>query len=101
MGHYSYCYGKNDKRKKNLDPTQAHMNHVHIELNLSGAAKKTTFWNKNVTYDAPVPVQPPTRTPQTPTQSPTPTQTQPWLGNGQTGGAQQNNSGGTWGGGWN
>ncbi|MEA2493798.1 MAG: hypothetical protein QOJ29_1709, partial [Thermoleophilaceae bacterium] len=31
LGHYSYCYGKNDKRKKGLDPTQAHMNHVHIE----------------------------------------------------------------------
>lgn len=28
-------------------------NHVHIELNLRGAAMKTTFWNKNVTYAAP------------------------------------------------
>src|SRR3954447_5391893 len=50
MGNYSYCYGKNGKRKKGLDPTQAHMNHVHIELNLAGAAKKTTFWNKNVSF---------------------------------------------------
>src|SRR4051812_44710257 len=50
MGDYSYCYGKNGKRKKGLDPTQAHMNHVHIELNLAGAAKKTTFWNKNVSF---------------------------------------------------
>src|SRR5436190_12434862 len=58
MGHYSYCYGKNDKKKQNLDPTQAHMNHVHIELNLRGAAKKTTFWDKNVTYDMPDPVAP-------------------------------------------
>jgi hypothetical protein len=53
LGDYSYCYGKNGKRRKNLDPTQAHMNHVHIELNLRGAAKKTTFWNKSVTYPAP------------------------------------------------
>src|SRR6185369_8595712 len=62
LGDYSYCYGKNGKRKKNLDPTQAHMNHVHIELNLKGAAKKTTFWNKNVSYDTPdpEPVQQPT-----------------------------------------
>jgi hypothetical protein len=29
------------------------MNHVHIELNARGAGKKTTFWNKNVTYAAP------------------------------------------------
>ena len=50
MGNYSYCYGKNGKRKKNLDPTQAHMNHVHIELNNLGAKKQTTFWNKNVSY---------------------------------------------------
>lgn len=53
MGNYSYCYTKRGKRKHNLDPTQAHMNHVHIELNLLGAAKKTTFWNKHVSYPAP------------------------------------------------
>jgi hypothetical protein len=58
MGNYSYCYGKNGKRKKGLDPTQAHMNHVHIELNLAGAAKKTTFWNKKVSF----PVQDQTQT---------------------------------------
>src|SRR3954467_9087515 len=66
MGNYSYCYSKSGKRKKNLDPTQAHMNHVHIELNLRGAAKKTTFWNKNISYDTPEPdpLQQPTRQPQ-------------------------------------
>jgi hypothetical protein len=53
MADYSYCYGKNGKRKKTLDPTQAHMNHVHVELNLRGAAMKTTFWDENVTYPAP------------------------------------------------
>ena len=100
LGNYSYCYGKNGKRKKNLDPTQAHMNHVHIELNLKGAAKKTTFWNKNVSYDTPDPKpvqqQPTPSQPQTPTQQ-TPQQQQPWNGNGQTGGGQYDNSGGTWG----
>jgi hypothetical protein len=50
LGNYSYCFGKNAKRKKNLDPTQAHMNHVHIELNKLGAMEKTTFWDKSVTY---------------------------------------------------
>jgi hypothetical protein len=98
MGDYSYCYTKRGKRKKNLDPTQAHMNHVHIELNLRGAAKKTTFWNKNVSYDTPDPdpvPQTPTHQPQTP-QQPSPN-TSPWHGNGQTGGGQYDNSGGTWG----
>jgi hypothetical protein len=50
LGEYSYCYGKNGKRKKGLDRTQAHMNHIHIELNKRGAAKKTTFWNPSITY---------------------------------------------------
>jgi hypothetical protein len=96
MGNYSYCYSKSGKRKKNLDPTQAHMNHVHIELNLRGAAKKTTFWNKNVSYDTPEPdpLQQPTRQPQPP-------QVPSGNGNSQTGGGQYDNSGGTWGGGWN
>src|SRR5204862_3535768 len=82
LGPYSYCYDKKGKRKHNLDPTQAHMNHVHIELNMLGAAMKTTFWNKHVSY----PVQPTTPsvpthpqvpkpsipTPQTPVQTPQP-----------------------------
>jgi hypothetical protein len=77
LGDYSYCYGKNGKRKKNLDPTQAHMNHVHIELNKRGAAKKTTFWNRSISYpvDAPpaqVPSPAPTPEPQAPVTPPAP-----------------------------
>lgn len=103
MGNYSYCYGKNGKRKKNLDPTQAHMNHVHIELNKLGAAKKTTFWNRSVTY----PVQ--NSTPKVPTRQPQtqdPTQTQPQTpdpnygtgGSGANGGHDWNGAGGQYGG---
>src|SRR5215211_6062166 len=77
LGDYSYCYGRKGKRKKNLDPTQAHMDHVHIELNLRGAAKKTTFWDKSISYDTPDPVEP-TR--------PQPQPQQPW--NTQGGGTQ-------------
>lgn len=44
MGQYSYCYRDNGRRRHHLDPTQAHQNHVHIELNWPGAKKKTTFW---------------------------------------------------------
>src|SRR3954447_18159915 len=82
MGHYSYCYGKNDKKKQNLDPTQAHMNHVHIELNLRGAAKKTTFWDKSVTYDTPKPLQP--------APAPTPTFAPAPIQNNNSGGARWN-----------
>ncbi len=44
LGRYSYCYTNNGKRKKNLDPTQAHVDHVHLELNWPGARKRTSFW---------------------------------------------------------
>ena len=49
LGKYSACFGKNGKRKA-VDPTTAHKDHIHIELNKLGAAKKTTFWNANVTW---------------------------------------------------
>jgi hypothetical protein len=96
LGNYSYCYDKNGKRKKNLDPTQAHMNHVHIELNLRGAAKKTTFWDKNISYDTPTPAPVSTPAPQAPAQ-PAPQQqpqTHPW--NGPGGGTQYDQTGGAW-----
>jgi hypothetical protein len=39
LGDYSYCEG-NGK----LDPTAAHKDHVHLELNWPGARKQTSFW---------------------------------------------------------
>ncbi len=120
MGNYSYCYDKKGKRKRNLDPTQAHMNHVHIELNMRGARKSTTFWNATVDYPTQTPAPTPTpqapvkpqtpALPQTPAPSPTPApqvpvQTpqpiKPWRGNGQTGGGQYDSTGGAPGGDWN
>ena len=97
MGNYSYCYGKNGKRKKGLDPTQAHMNHVHIELNLLGAAKKTTFWNKGVSYSTPEPTQTQPQFPQNQQPQQPQSGTHPhWNGyaNGQTGGGQFDSTGG-------
>jgi hypothetical protein len=41
---YSYCYRRDGKLRKHLDRTQAHRNHVHIELNWAGALKRTSFW---------------------------------------------------------
>ena len=31
-------------RKKHLDPTQAHLNHVHIGMSKKGARAQTSFW---------------------------------------------------------
>ena len=48
LGNYSYCYTENGKRRHDLDRTQAHMDHVHIELNWPGARKRTSFWRSPV-----------------------------------------------------
>jgi len=44
LGRYSYCFQPNGEKKDNLDPTQAHVDHIHIELNWPGARKRTSFW---------------------------------------------------------
>ncbi|MFL5895672.1 MAG: hypothetical protein ACJ76Z_11265 [Thermoleophilaceae bacterium] len=99
MGDYSYCYTKSGKRKAHLDPTQAHMNHVHIELNKLGAAMRTTFWNKSVRYPVQEPApQVPPRQPspgQEPAQTAPPQPQDPRYGNGGSGW----NGGGNWNGG--
>jgi hypothetical protein len=50
LGPYSYCYRPNGKRKKrrNLDPTQAHIDHIHIELNKPGSRKRTSYWRSGL-----------------------------------------------------
>ena len=45
LGKYGYCYRKNGQLRHDLDRTQAHRNHVHIELNWPGARKRTSFWH--------------------------------------------------------
>jgi hypothetical protein len=44
FGRYGYCYGRGDKRKKGLNPTAAHLDHVHIGFSKQGAAGRTSFW---------------------------------------------------------
>ena len=46
MGRYSYCYDRHGRRKRHLDETQAHRNHVHIGLNRLGARLLTSFWRR-------------------------------------------------------
>jgi hypothetical protein len=48
MGDYSYCFKRNGDRRHHLDPTQAHENHVHIEISKAAAHKKTSFWRSQL-----------------------------------------------------
>ena len=43
---YSVCYDKKGKRKK-VDDTTAHRDHIHIGLNKAGARMKTSFWQQS------------------------------------------------------
>lgn len=43
MAPYSVCFDKRGKRRR-VDDTTAHRNHVHIGLNLPGARRQTSFW---------------------------------------------------------
>ncbi len=44
LGDYSYCYRRNGELRHGIDRTQAHRDHIHIELNWDGAHKRTSFW---------------------------------------------------------
>ena len=44
LGRYEYCYTASGHRRRHLDRTEAHMNHIHIELDWAGARLRTSFW---------------------------------------------------------
>lgn len=48
LDRYSYCYKRNGELRNDLDRTQAHRDHIHIELNWPGARKRTSFWRSPV-----------------------------------------------------
>jgi hypothetical protein len=41
---YSPCFNKNGERRKHVDPTTGHLDHLHIGMSRAGAAKRTSFW---------------------------------------------------------
>ena len=43
---YSACYDKKGKRKK-VDDTTAHRDHIHIGINRAGARMRTSFWQQS------------------------------------------------------
>ena len=44
LGPYSYCYRRDGVRRRHLNRTEAHLDHIHFELNWAGARKRTSFW---------------------------------------------------------
>ena len=44
---YSPCFNENGERRKHVDPTVGHLNHLHIGMSKAGAAKRTSFWTAN------------------------------------------------------
>lgn len=43
---YSVCYSKTGKKKKQVDATEAHLDHLHIGFTNKVANGKTTFWKR-------------------------------------------------------
>jgi hypothetical protein len=41
---YSVCYDSHGHRRKHVDPTEAHRNHIHIGLTRAAAQLKTSYW---------------------------------------------------------
>ena len=44
MSKYSACFTERGKRRKRINRTEAHMDHIHIGLSRAGARKRSTFW---------------------------------------------------------
>jgi hypothetical protein len=43
---YRPCYGKRGKRKRKVNATIAHRDHLHIGMTKRGAAARTSFWRR-------------------------------------------------------
>jgi hypothetical protein len=41
---YQACFTRRGKRRRGVDPTTAHRDHVHIGMTKAGAAGRTSFW---------------------------------------------------------
>lgn len=48
LDEYSYCFKRPGKKRKGLDPTATHVDHIHIELDKAGARGKTSFWRSDI-----------------------------------------------------
>jgi hypothetical protein len=41
---YSPCFNKHGERRRHVNPTVGHLDHLHIGMSKAGAAKRTSFW---------------------------------------------------------
>ncbi len=46
FSRYSPCFSKSGKKRKRVDATTAHLDHLHIGLTKAGATAKTSFWTQ-------------------------------------------------------
>jgi hypothetical protein len=46
MDRYSLCFTRKGKRRKHVNATLAHRDHIHIGLSRAGARKRTSFWRR-------------------------------------------------------
>ena len=44
LQRYSVCFDGKGRRKRGVDDTTAHRNHIHFGVNWAGARMKTSFW---------------------------------------------------------
>jgi hypothetical protein len=48
FSRYSPCEGKRGKRRKRVDRTTAHRDHIHFGMTKPGAAGRTSFWTRSL-----------------------------------------------------
>jgi hypothetical protein len=41
---YSVCFNTLGERRRHVDPTAGHLDHLHIGMSKAGAARRTSFW---------------------------------------------------------
>lgn len=51
MNPYRACYGRSGRRRRHVDDTTAHRNHIHFGLNQAGAGRRTSWWLQNQRSD--------------------------------------------------
>jgi hypothetical protein len=45
---YGYCFGRDGRRRKGLNATAAHLDHLHIGFTKAGARGRTSFWEQTL-----------------------------------------------------
>ncbi len=46
FSRYSACFTQRGQRRRRVDPTTAHLDHLHIGISKAGAARRTSFWRQ-------------------------------------------------------